>query len=821
MKTSVQWMRDYAELDAPLDELAQALVDTGTEVNEVHRLAEGVVVARVLELDKVPESTKGVLFAGIEVAGGETVRVLTGAPNLRIGDLVPYAPPGVLLPGWEKPLEVRAMFGGKYHSPGMLCSAVELAVGDDADGILVLDHGTPGQAVHEVLALDAVMDIEVTPNRPDCLCHLGIARELAAALHETLREPRYEVPEALVSVTPVEGRASVRVEDPSGCPRFMVRVIEDVVVRDSPAWMQRRLRAIGLRPINNIVDVTNYVAAELGQPLHAFDYDRFVAAAGGGGGADVVVRRARDGEKLATLDGVERTLTGDDMVVCSGDLPVSLAGVMGGAGTAVDGKTKTVLLEAASWDGPTIRATSRRLALRSDASSHYEKGLSDTLPPRAIDRAAGLLAELASGRVLRGSLDEHPRPLPEIAPIEVPAGLLERVLGMHIDASEAAEALARLGFAVEQDGGALTVAPPHFRRDVSIPVDVAEEVGRSLGYARLPSTLPGRRSPIRALAPATPLEDRVRDVATGAGFDEAITFSFQSPALASRITGVGEERTPIRLRNPLSEDGSVMRISVLPGLLQALAGNLNRGVADVSLFEVGRVFWEGERTHAPLGTTPDGKDSALTPLPAEPLLLSLVSQTGDTGGEFAAARLRHIQSVLAWLSHELAGASLAVEPVTVNGLRPGRSGRLRIDGHDVGVLGELNAELLDAFELRGRVAVAELRLDAVAPEAPRVPRFRTPPRMPAVVQDLAVVVDASARADQALAAIREAGGPLLESAELYDEFRGERLGAGRKSWTFRMTYRAADRTLTSAEAQQVHEAIALALRVRVGGEVRR
>jgi phenylalanyl-tRNA synthetase beta chain len=825
VKTSVRWMRDYAELDAPLDVLAQALVDTGTEVNEVRRSAEGVIVARVVQLEKVPESTKGVLFADIEVGDGEVIRVLTGAPNLRVGNLVPYAPPGVLLPGWDRPLEVRAMFGGKYQSPGMLCSAVELAVGEDADGILVLDHGTPGQPVHEVLDLDAVMDIEVTPNRPDCLCHLGIARELAAALSETLREPPAEVPEAAVSVTPVELRASVRIEDPAGCPRFMVRVIEDVVVGESPAWMRQRLRAIGLRPINNVVDVTNYVAAELGQPLHAFDHDRLVAAdPAAPTGAEVVVRRARAGEKVLGLDEVERTLSDEDLVVCSGDRPVSIAGVMGGAGTAVDGRTRTVLLEAAAWHGPSIRATSRRLGLRTDASTRYEKGLSDTLPPLAIERAAALIAELGSGRVLRGAIDEHPAPLPPIPPIHVPEGLLERVLGMPVDASEAATALARLGFAVEQEGGEMTVSPPHFRRDVSIPVDVAEEVGRSLGYARVPAMLPGRRSPIRALAPAVPLEERVRDVAVGAGFDEAITFSFQSPALAARITGVGEGRVPIRLRNPLSEDGSVMRVSLLPGLLQALAGNLHRGVADVSLFEIGRAYWEGERQVQPLGTTPDGKDAGLTPLPAEPMLLSLVSQTGESGADAAATRLRHLQSVLAWLSHELAGVSLAVEPMTVAGLRPGRGGRLRLDasngGVDVGVLGELSADLVEAFELRGRVAVAELRLDAVAPEVPRLPRFRAPARLPAVIQDLAVVVPAEQRADQALAAIREAGGALLESAELYDEYRGASLGEGRKSWTFRMTYRAPDRTLTGAEAQQCHEAIALALRVRVGAEIR-
>ena len=820
MKTSLRWMRDYADLDAPLHVLAQALVDTGTEVNEVHRVAEGVIVARVLKLEKVPESTKGVLFADIEVADGESIRVLTGAPNLRVGDLVPYAPPGVLLPGWDKPLEVRAMFGGKYHSPGMLCSAVELAVGDDADGILVLERGTPGQPVHEVIDLDAVFDIEVTPNRPDCLCHLGIARELTAALGEVLREPPSQVPEALVSVTPIEGRASVRVEDAHGCPRFMVRVIEDVVVRESPQWMQRRLRAFGLRPINNVVDVTNYVAAEWGQPLHAFDHDRFVAA-GGTASAEVVVRRARAGEKVLSLDDVERTLAPGDMVVCAADRAVSIAGLMGGRDTAVDTKTRTVLLEAASWDGPTIRATSRRLALRSDASTRYEKGLSDTLPPIALERAAALIAELGSGRVLNGVVDEHPGPLPPIPPIHVPAGFLERVLGMPVDASEAATALARLSFAVEQDGGALLAQVPHFRRDVAIPVDIAEEVGRSLGYARVPATIPGRRSPIRALAPAIPLEERVRDVVIGAGLDEVITFAFQSPQLAARITGMGEERTPIRVRNPLSEDGSAMRISLLPGVLQALAGNLNRGVSEVSLFEIGRVFWEGERQVPPLGTTPDGKDAAFTPLPAEPLLLSLVSQTGESGGDVAAARLRHLQSVLAWLGHELAGISLAVEPMTVAGLRPGRSGVLRIDGTDVGVLGELSAELVEEMDLRGRVAVAELRLDAVAPPTARMPRFRAPARYPAVIQDLAVVVGADQRADAALAAITEAGGSLLESAELYDEYRGERLGEDRKSWTFRMTYRAPDRTLTGAEAQQVHDAIAVALRVRVGAEVRR
>ena len=819
MKVSLEWLREYAVLDAPLDTLVRGLVETGTEVDRVHRGTAGVIVARVTALAPVPESTRGVIFADLDVGAGTEVRVLTGAPNLAVGDLVPYAPPGTLLAGWDEPLGVRAMFGGKYQSPGMLCSAAELGLGQDAGGIHHLEHGQPGQALHEVIVVDTVLEVEATTNRPDCLCHVGIAREMAAAIGETVREPSTEIADGLFSAASMAMRAEVEVADAQGCPRFAVRVIENVAVAPSPEWMQRRLRAVGLRPINNIVDVTNYVAHELGQPLHAFDLDRFLAVQGDERVARVVVRRGQD-EAVLCLDGAERRAGAGDMVVCAGATAVSLGGVIGGAITAVDDSTRTVLLEAATWDGPTIRATSQRLGVRTDASALNEKGLSDTLTPLALDRAAGLIAHLGGGHVLKDSVDVRARPLPEMKPIELSGAWTARLLGYPIDTSEAATALARLGFGVEQHGDDLRVTVPHFRRDVSIREDVAEEIGRSLGYDRVPSTLPGRRTPSEGTAAPASLEDGVKDVLLGAGFDEAITWSFLSPALAATVAGVGGARTPVSLRNPLSEEWSVLRTSLLPGLIQAVGGNLRRSVDEVALFELGRVFWEGERRGRPAGSTSDGGDDGLRALPGEPLVLALVASAGDA--DHAVSRLRDIQALLTRLAHDLGDAAVATVPAPLPSLRPGRSGHLVTGDQRLGIIGELDGAMLARLDVRGRLIVAELELERlVDPQALARRRYAAPPRHPAVVQDLAVTVPQAAAAGEALAAVRESGGALLESAALYDQYTSDRLGAGRKGWTFRLTFRAADRTLTSDEVQVLQQHIAAALADRSNAEVRR
>jgi phenylalanyl-tRNA synthetase beta chain len=384
-----------------------------------------------------------------------------------------------------------------------------------------------------------------------------------------------------------------------------------------------------------------------------------------------------------------------------------------------------------------------------------------------------------------------------------------------------ATTLAQLGFAVEQDGARLTVMPPYFRRDVSLPEDLVEEVGRMIGYSRVPSTLPGRRVAVTRTAPPPPLEDAVRDVCIGAGFDEAITFAFVGSLDATTLPGLGRGRTPIALRNPLSDEWSVLRTSQLPRLCAALAANVNRGSGDVLLFELGRVFWEGERVGLAPGSTPDNADLELPALPLEPLLLSVAAHVASGSAEDSARELRRVQSVFDRISDDLAGAGLRAEPSDESGLHPGRSAALHLAGETVGILGELSFETAAAFEIRGRVAVGELRIDVIAPSPPRKLRYAPPPRFPAIVQDLAVTVPADRRAGDAMDAIRDAQEPLLEHAELYDEYRGGSLAAGRKGWTFRLTFRAPDRTLTGDEAQRAQDAIATALAQRCGAEIRR
>ncbi len=818
MRVSLEWLREYAQLDAPVEQLVRNLVDTGTEVERVGHVAEGSVVAQVMALDAVPESTRGMRLAGIDTGEADPVRVITGAPNVKVGDLVAYGPPGTLLPGRTEPLGVREMFR-RYRSPGMLLSAAELGVSDDAEGLLILDRGRPGQPLHEVLpALDVLLDLAITTNRPDCLCHLGIARELAAALGESLHEPDCSLPEPLLSATASARRAQVLIDDPDGCRRFTALVIEGVAIGPSPEWLARRLRAIGLRPINSVVDITNYVTHELGHPLHAFDIERLAELSGGGRAVTLAVRRAHAEERLECLDGQTRELDPADLVIAAGR-PVSLAGVIGGTETAIGDGTRAVLLEAATWEPTSIRATARRHGLRTDASALFDKGLPDQLAPLALRRAAALIAEIAGGHILRDPIDEHPAPLPELRPVEVTGAWLGGMLGYPVDVHEAATALARLGFAVEQEAERLTVHPPLFRRDVTIAEDVAEEVGRSLGYDRVPSTLPGRRTEVRHLAAEAPPEERVRDVCIGAGLDEVMPYVFTRAAVAAALPGLAGDRAPMPVLNPLSEEMSHLRLSLLPGLCETLALNLHRGVDGAAIFELVRAFWEGERHGPPAGSTPDGADRGLPPLPAEPLLLGVAIHV-DADATQAATEIRRCQALLDRVARELGDVTTAAEPGESPGLRPGRTAWVSAGSTRIGLVGELDPATVDAFDLRGRVVVAELRVDALASAERRLAQYRPVPRFPAVVQDLAVTVPVERRASQGLAVVGQAGGPLLEGVELRDEFRGEQIGAGRKGWTFRLTFRSLERTLVAAEVQPWQDAVMLALRDRLGAEPR-
>src|SRR2546425_3564461 len=574
MLISLNWLKEYVDTTADAPTLAERLTLAG---NEVERIAQqevdfdGIVVAEVKSLRPLPGSTKNQI-AGV-TTGGAVVEVVTGAWNLAVGDRVPYAMPGSRL--GDRRIETKTFLG--VPSAGMLCSAIELGLGEDAAGILILDPGaTPGQDLHELYPRDTILELEIKSNRPDLLCHLGIAREVGAIFNLSLRAPK--IPRARVSEAP----ELVRIDAPDGCRRFVGRLITGITVAPSPPWMQARLRAAGVRPISNIVDITNYVMLESGQPMHAFDYRRLT-------GGRIVVRRARDGEELACLDGKMRRLTARDMVVADTERAQGLAGIIGGAESAVQPATTDIFLEAATWEQRSIRRTARLHGLRTEASSRFEKGLSPALSLPAVERAAALVAELAGGTATRAS-DVYPVPLTQVT-IELDADRIERVLGVRVEVADAASILERLRFTVKRTGARMQVQPPAFRLDCSIPQDLVEEIGRIHGYDRVPSTLPGARTPVRDLFERRDADETAREVLAGRELDEAVTSALVSADGTPPIAMPMAAPSLVKVKNPMAESRDALRRSLLPGLLEALALNARQDQGGARLFELGSVFW--------------------------------------------------------------------------------------------------------------------------------------------------------------------------------------------------------------------------------------
>src|SRR2546426_5510530 len=531
MLISLNWLKDYVDVPVDVSTLAERLTLAGNEVVGIHEQVvdfEGVLVAEVKSLRPLPGSTKNQI-ASVST-GGTVADVVTGAWTLTVGDRVPYAVPGSRLN--DRRIETKSFLG--VASAGMLCSAIELGLGEDAAGIFILDQGAmPGQDLRQLYPRDTILELEIKSNRPDLLCHLGIAREVGAIFNLPLRPP------SVPKVRPANAQELVRVDAPDGCRRFNGRLMTGVTIAASPAWMQARLRAAGVRPISNIVDITNYVMLESGQPMHAFDYRRLKDGR-------IVVRRAREGEEIACLDGKTRRLTSRDMVVADSERAQGVAGIIGGADSAVEQGTTEVFLEAATWEPRSIRRTARMLGLRTEASSRFEKGLSPSLNLPAVDRAAALVAELAGGKPTR-STDVYPGPLKQ-PKIELTAERVERALGVKVQPAEAAGILERLHFSVEHSDGALLARPPDFRLDCTIPEDLVEEIGRVYGYDRVPSTLPGERTPVRDLYQSQDADEVAREVLLGREIDEAVTNSLVSSMATVEI---GMPGSLVRIENPM------------------------------------------------------------------------------------------------------------------------------------------------------------------------------------------------------------------------------------------------------------------------------
>jgi len=802
VRLPLSWLHEHCAPDLTPGELAERLDMTGTQVERVERHGVGelerFVVGRVLSAEPHPDADRLTVCA-VDVGSGETATIVCGAPNVAAGQTVAVARPGAVMPDGTR---LRAAKLRGVRSEGMILAEDELAIGADHEGILVLDGDglEPGAPLEHVLPIaDTVLELELTPNRPDCLGVYGVAREVHAATGAPLGPPPWERDPG--SQGAVEG-IEVRVEAPDLCPRFTARAFEDVTIGASPPWLRQRLTAAGQRPIVNVVDITNYAMLLAGQPLHAFDLDRVA-------GGRLVVRRARDGERVETLDGQTRELDSGMLVIDDADGPTSIAGVMGGARSEVGEGTTRVLLEAASWDGPNIHRTSTRLGLRSEASTRFEKGLAPEQAVEALTIATALMAELCGARIVPGTVDVG-GPGPPPVTLRLRDARVAGLLGEAIPRERCAGALRALGFGVADapDGLDVTV-PPHRRNDVTREVDLIEEVARIDGLERLPSTLPSTRGGAGRLTRAQRLRRTASDALAARGCFEIAGWSFVEAGEAARlrIPGGDPRADAVVLENPMSEEQAVMRTTLLGSLLGAARRNLARGAEGPRLFEAGAVYLRDAES----GTREPHHLAALLCGPARP---PTWREPDPPPADVFAAK-----GLLAGLLDTLR-VPWRVEAAAEPFLHPGRAARVALaSGKPLGWLGELHPEVAGAWDLPGGAGF-EIDLDAAIAAAPADAIFAEVTPFPEVRQDLAVVVADDVPAARVVAIAREAGGAELERAEVFDVYRGPQVGEGRVSLALGLAFRAPDRTLTDEEAGARRAAILAALSAELGAQAR-
>ncbi|MFL5300530.1 MAG: phenylalanine--tRNA ligase subunit beta [Anaeromyxobacteraceae bacterium] len=801
MRISYSWLSEHVDLP-PVEELAKRLTAVGLEVEAVERVGAnlaGIVAARIVASEKHPNAEK-LSVTRVDAGGPEPLQVVCGAKNYAVGDVVPLATVGTTLPGGTR-IE-RAKLRG-VESFGMLCSAKELALDADASGLLILPREVvPGTPIAKALQLeDALLEVNVTPNRPDALSHVGIAREVAALTGGAVRLPR---PKLAEGGGPAADAVRVRIEAPEKCHRYAARVVEGVRIGPSPGWLARRLEACGVRSISNVVDATNYVLLELGHPLHAFDLDKVA-------GHEIVVRSARPGEKITTLDGKERALVEDDLLIADRDRGSALAGVMGGADSEISAGTTRVLVESAWFAPPGIRRTSKRHGLKSEASYRFERGADPGMVLPALDRCAALVAELAGGTVRGGVVDAHPRPhrAPEV---RLRWSRPAQLLGMPVAQEDARRILAGLGFAERaSDASGGTFAVPSWRQDIAIEEDLVEEIVRTKGYDAIPETLPRLAQATPALPPDAEALLRVRDALEAAGFSEAVNFSFVAPKelepLRSPVPTPRGDAPGIPLKNAISAELSVMRTSLLPSLLRNAAANRRQGGQDVRLYEIARSF-DPRR----------GEGDA--PAREEPKLAGVLlgrrqavgwAEGGDAVDFYdAKAAVERVLAALGVAGAQDARWSVAAAPWA----HPRFAAALHLGGALAGHVGELHPRVAAAFDLPKGVLAFELDVAALLGAARLVPRHAEVPRLPPVLRDLAVVVDDAVAAAEVIAAVKAE--PLVEDAALFDVYTGAPLAAGKKNLALALRYRAAGRTLTDAEVDAAHARIVERLRREPG-----
>jgi len=838
----IRWLTEFVEVGMPTEELAERLTLAGLEVGVIEYIGisppkgagiglhapwagggqsvkeklvwnrEKIVGGQVVKVEPHPNADR-LVVAHVDWGEGPVPSV-TGAPNITLstkGVKVAVALPGAELVnayGDEPPhITVKTVKLRGVESKAVICSEKELGLSDDHTGVLILDDDAPvGTSLVELLG-DKVLDIELTPNLGRCLSMVGVAREVAALTDGKLkiREPRW-----LAEGEPAEIHAGIVIEDPELCPRYTAAIIRDVQSKgQAPFWMRYRLLLGGMRPISALVDITNHVMLEWGQPLHAFDYDKLAARAQGDK-LTIIVRRAKPGETLVTLDGVERELDEETLLITDEVGPIAIAGVMGGLDTEVDENTRNVLLESASFHAINNRRTAQKLQLYSEASHRFSRGVPPQLAERGAVRAAELMRTLASGTIAQGLLDAYPGARePAVIPFETRE--VERLLSVRVEPKQIREILGRLGFACKRRKGGLDVAVPYWRLDVGIPADLVEEVARVLGYENLPATLMAEPLPPQRRNRPLELEERVREVLTGVGLVEVINYSFTSPESAAKLTPDGKpaDGPYVELANPISRERRVMRRTLMNLLLETVA--LNQRHRDrVAIFELGRVYLPEE----------PGADG----LPQEPRRLGMALAGRRDPVSWAAPRravdFYDLKGMIEELLRHIGVEGAELAPVVAAPFHPGRAAQLRLDGRTAGLLGEVHPVVSERFDLRGRIYLAELDLERLLEHAQIERVYRPIPRFPGIRLDLAVVVDEDVTAERVERLIREHGGQLLQRVALFDVYRGEPVPPHQKSLACALTYQSEDRTLTDEEAQAVHECIMEILERELSAQVR-
>lgn len=809
MLVSYNWLREYVNINISAAELGEKITKSGIEVEIVESLNKGitgVVVGHVLECVQHPNADK-LRVCKVDIGEEEPVQIVCGAPNVAAGQKVPVAQVGAVLPGNFK-IKKAKLRGEASH--GMICSLTELGVEtklvpkEYSTGIFVMpsDAEVGSDALAYLNLDDYVLELGLTPNRADCLNMIGVAYEVAAILSEEIRFPEVVINHTAEKASDV---ISVKIEAKEDNPYYGAMVIKNVSVAPSPLWMQNRLIAAGIRPINNIVDITNYVLLEYGQPLHAFDYDRF-------GSKEVVVRRAKDGEEIVTLDDATRKLNSSHLVITNGEVPVAVAGVMGGATSEVQEDTTTVLLEAAYFEGQRVRAASKDLGLRSEASSRYEKGIDRNRVYEAARRAASLMEQYAGGEVAEGIVEDGTRLVNE-GEAEVTQTRINSLLGTNIEHEQISEIFKRLRFEVEVQGETYKVTVPTRRPDITIDADLVEEVGRIYGYDRIPTTYLLTEARPGGLTPYQATRRKVMRYLEGTGLYQAVTYALTTPEKSTSFSFAKDQENVhnIKVSHPMSEERSTLRSTLVPQLLEVLRHNHHRSMDDAGIFEVSSIFFAHEE--------------ALSVLPEEKTYLS-GAVTGlwnlhPWQGEKKKTDFFVVKGILEGLFEELGlNSRISFESESLKGMHPGRTAVIKLDSITIGMIGQIHPGTQKEWDLN-ETYVFELDLDQLLQATIEPTVYQTLPRFPSMTRDIALVVDKNLPAGDLNTVIHEAGGALLKESSLFDLYEGERMEEGKKSLAFSLKYYDPERTLTDEEVTKAHENILRSLEERFGAELRK